>query len=633
MGIHSDTKATLAEDHYDVRKPRRGSSTTPTKLWARLPSVLLLASLTIILFLVDTAIQDASNGVFDWSWLSTYVVEIVALLGCCLFMAMRRLPAFADAKPKQAGAFSSKLPSSAGGRSERSGRAEAKEQRSPLQPIVPKSRPAADVLQGSAMPYDYVEKPAASVLRIKGQIEGDLKRPTAFAGTTRASVARWNQAIDQAAKNADPNTAEALLRQLEQTPGLTPDTISYNSVIHACAKKGDVRRAEHWLSKISAVRSDGVKANTISYNIVMDACAKANDPEGAENLLHRMLKEKLEANVVSYATVIHARAKRGDVKKAEHWLRRMIECGVEPNVVCYNSLVYACGRTGDAENAERWVEEMETRGLEARVTTCTAVVDACAKSGDIIRAEKWMNRMADLDIEPNVVSYSAMIDACAKAGDKERAVRWHEHMLEAGVSPNAHSFSAVINACSKAGDVAEAEAWICRMEASGVPLDVVVYSGVIDGCGKIADTERALSIFRQMQAKGIKANVVAYASLARPFAHKGMWQEVEGFLEEMQADGLKINEYFLYAMLLSYANAKPRQPERAEACFRKALKQRVEANDHVLMGLGRAMGRQAAQQLASELLGKEAQVGCSRQAQHPNGPRNKCVYFHHKREN
>jgi len=411
------------------------------------------------------------------------------------------------------------------------------------------------------------------------------------------SLARWNQAINNAAKAGQTDKAVQLLSEISAA-GLEPDAISYNSVIHAFAKKGEIRQAEKWLV---TMEENAVEANTISYNILMDACVKSDNADGAEMWLQRMQNAGIEPNEVSYATVIHARAKRGDSVVAEQWLRKMIASGVEPNVVSYNSLIYACGKKGQCAQAETWIEEMEARGIEARVTTYTAVIDACAKSGDVERAEKWMEKMIEKEIEPNVVSYSAMIDACAKGADPERAELWHTRMLLRGVQPNAHSFSAVINACAKAGDVTSAVHWLEQMENSGVPVDVVVFSGVLDACAKAGDCEKAKMVFHQMRMQGVVPNVISYAALARPFAHNGDWQEVENIAEQMKNQGLMKNDYFLYAELLAYASAKPREAERAEQCFRDARSLRIQVNKHVLTVLARAVGRVKANQLVEDL--------------------------------
>lgn len=423
--------------------------------------------------------------------------------------------------------------------------------------------------------------------------------------TSTAAVTKWNQAISAAAKDGRRAEAERLLRQLERQAeagdGLDPDVISYNSIVHACAREGDIPSAEQWFARMKV---KGVEPNVITYNILMDACAKRDDPEGAEAWLESMIQNGVDPNEVSYATVIHARAKGGELKAAEAWLQRMLEAGVHPNVVSYNSLVYAYGRQGDVEGAERWVTEMQRQGLEARVTTYTALVDACAKIGRVDRAEKWMDTMlssTDKELQPNVVSFSSMIDACAKAGDSVRAQRWLHRMLEHGVQPNAHTFSAVINACAKAGDVPAALRSLGRMDQAGVPADVVAYSGVLDACAKVGDSARALQVFRQMRSRGIQPNLVTYSSLGRPFAHQGEWCEVERIRCEMAADGLVMNEYFLYTILLAYANAKPKEVHRAEHVFQEAVALGIKVNKHIITVLGRAVGRPRAAKLLQAL--------------------------------
>jgi len=212
-----------------------------------------------------------------------------------------------------------------------------------------------------------------------------------------------------------------------------------------------------------------------------------------------------------------------------------------------------------------------------------------------------MSRMVSEGVEANVVTYSAMIDACAKSGDLARAEKWHNAMTDKGVSPNAHSYSAVINACAKAGDVEAAERWLEKLEQAGVRSDVVVYSSVIDACGKVGDAERAMAVFHRMRASGIGPHIVAYAALARPFAYRGDWAEVECIGAAMKEDCVDPNEYFVYAQLLAYATARPRQNQRAEYCFRDALRRGIKANDHVVGALARSVARARCGELMKEL--------------------------------
>merc|ERR1719373_774371 len=100
-----------------------------------------------------------------------------------------------------------------------------------------------------------------------------------------------------------------------------------------------------------------------------------------------------------------------------------------------------------------------------------------------------------------------------------------------------------------------------------------------------------------MRSRGIRPNIITYSSLARPFAHRGDWIEVETIMQQMTSEGLAVNEYFLYVLLLAYATAKPRQPERAEAAFLQACSNRVKINKHVTSVLSRAVGSARCQKL------------------------------------
>merc|ERR1719238_272 len=170
-------------------------------------------------------------------------------------------------------------------------------------------------------------------------------------------------------------------------------------------------------------------------------------------------------------------------------------------------------------------------------------------------------------------------------------------MVEAGIEASNQSVTSVISACAKVGNVDMAEAWLDRYEEFKVEPDVIAFSSVIDACAKAGDSERGMRVFERMRAKGVKPNVVAYSALARPIARQGDWRRVEELEAEMRNDGLRMNEYFLYALLDAYACAKPKEEERAERAFRRAMKAGVKANDFVRGALCKIMGAPAAHAL------------------------------------
>jgi len=434
----------------------------------------------------------------------------------------------------------------------------------------------------------------------------------AICGATSRStlLARLNQNLEQAVRHGKADLAAKTIANFEATTGQQPEPLSYNLVMNAYAKKGDVRSAEQWLARM---QSKGVQITTCSCNTLLDACARANDLQGCERWLGYMCDHGAKPNVISYATVIYAHARQGGKAKAEALFRKMLEAKIMPDAMCYNSLIHACSVCGQAERAETWLQEMQTSGLSPNVTTFTAVIDACAKAGDVPKAEKWLGTMMQQGVEANVVTYSALIDACAKAGNLKRAEFWLNEMPSRGVQPNAHSYSAVINACAKSGSVDAAEQWLDRSEEAGITNDVVVYSSVIDACGKANQPDRALAAFDRMVVQGIRPHVVAYSALARPFAYQGRWVEVERIAEDMKNDGVRANEYFVYAHLLAYAMARPRQGSKAEQCFRGAVEMGIQPNEHITAALSRAVGRVRTTELVQQLFGSAvASKACGR---------------------
>jgi pentatricopeptide repeat protein len=415
-------------------------------------------------------------------------------------------------------------------------------------------------------------------------------------GTRPGTASRLNYTLAQAALREDASKVAKLLQNMEQA-GWESNVNSYNIVIRSYVKMGHIEQAKAWLRRIF---QSGLRPNEQTYLTFIQTFVKAEDLTSAENWMYQMEQAGIQATSTTFSLLIHALTRLGNLGKAEAWLRRMIDAGITPNASNYNSFIHACSLQCNAERAEQWLLEMLEKDLEPSVMTYTAVVDACAKSLDVPRAERWMTDMLARGVEPNVVSYSSMINACAKVGQLPRAEYWYNQMQSKGVQPNAYSYSALINACAKVGDVVAARAWLQRAERSDVVLDSVVYGCVINACSKVNDCDGAMAVFKQMRSRGIESHIVIYSSLARPFAYRGDWEIVEGIAESLQADGFQLNDYFLYAMLLAYSRSRPRQNQKAEEAYLKAVRGGLQVNDRIFKVLVQAAGRQRATQLVED---------------------------------
>jgi pentatricopeptide repeat protein len=410
------------------------------------------------------------------------------------------------------------------------------------------------------------------------------------------NLAHWNKSIHEAAKTGDIAKAEETLDEIESS-GLRPDVISFNSVLHAHAKKGDLENVERLLERM---RDRSVRPNAMSYNITMDASTKATDSKSPDKWLTNILEKGIEAGEISFKTVVQARAQKGETASAEQWLRKMIGSGVEPDAAVFNSVIQACSRRGHVACAERCIETMAGLGIAPQPITFAAILDTCANAGDADRAEKWMQKLCSESTVPDIYHYRAMIDACSKALDIRRAKIWHSCMSRLGMPPDAHCLEALLKMCAKVGDADSACTWLAELTSCSLHANVDHCNAALEACAKASDVQLARKTFDNMCKYAIHPTTLSYALLGRTYAHHGDWQEVEELMKQLENKGYGMDEQVLYALMLAYANSRPRQADRADTALQMALKKGVKVNKFVHTAATRAIGRQRCQQVMEE---------------------------------
>jgi len=122
--------------------------------------------------------------------------------------------------------------------------------------------------------------------------------------------------------------------------GIKGDTISFTSVINACAKVGNVKKTEAWLVRML---ESGVVPNEITFNAVICACAKAGDGNRAVEWLQKMKLAEVLPNSFSYNQAAKAYVAQGDYRRVESLMSALRDDGLPPDDFCLTSLLYAYG--------------------------------------------------------------------------------------------------------------------------------------------------------------------------------------------------------------------------------------------------------------------------------------------------
>ena len=111
---------------------------------------------------------------------------------------------------------------------------------------------------------------------------------------------------------------------------LTPDVMTYKSLINGYAIKGDAMQAERAPEEMTKA---GLRPDKIVCTAMVSACCRHGNTAGAVKWLKYTIDQSLKLDAVAYTAVVAFFATRGDVNNASAWLGRMLDALVSPTAI------------------------------------------------------------------------------------------------------------------------------------------------------------------------------------------------------------------------------------------------------------------------------------------------------------
>ena len=256
-------------------------------------------------------------------------------------------------------------------------------------------------------------------------------------------------------------SAEHADRILEEMT-VPKDLVTYSTVISAWSASGmrshAVARAEELLRNIE--ETPNLEPNTVVLNSLMSAWVKSKNPAAvertAELLEYMESSDRAPPDLYSYNTHLHALSthagrRLGYAKRANELLESLHEkcqrgdIDFTPNLFSFNCVIDAFSRSQDDPNAA-WDAVKVLRmliddkyGLQPDTYSFNQVLSAlsrCTKSGSTRLAEELLDYMEDgyemklfRNAKADVVSYTSVIIGLARSGEPDAAERG-ERLLE-----------------------------------------------------------------------------------------------------------------------------------------------------------------------------------------------------------
>ena len=379
------------------------------------------------------------------------------------------------------------------------------------------------------------------------------------------------------AKLADVESAQILFEQMihgngTDVPMLTPNLVTYNSLLDACHKAGELDaalQAKEWLLNDARLKPDARTYTTLIATVARKAskASGAFDPTLAFSLLQEMNQHpSAQPNGMTYSALIDVcgRCQRADL--AVKGLRLMLQqkneeeeqlqktthrqrtrgqedsgkkYTLQNEVGAWTAAINALGKDGRLESAMRVFYSMPNFGVQPNTVTCGCLMDCLLRHGRTADSLDLLRYMKREGIKPSEVMYTSLMTSAESLVEMENKHRPSpqsrrrevtadddDDVNSEGDSKAIELYSALMKTIAeqekKNGDNNKAESVMLKvflvlqeMRGAGAEPDLACYNAVLRACSRAGDVCRAWEVLQTMQQEGITPGETTWREMLR----------------------------------------------------------------------------------------------------------------------
>lgn len=330
-----------------------------------------------------------------------------------------------------------------------------------------------------------------------------------LAAVPEQNIAAWNALISAYDQNEKPEEALVMFRQLQENKNLTPDELTFVSVLSSCAELGamDVGMQIH-----EDMKKRRMKLSCHLATSLIDMYSKSGDLGKAVAVFHSVSNR----DVFVWSTMIAALAIHGRGRDAINLFFEMQQSKVKPNGITFTNVLCACSHTGLVEEGKMIFNKMEPV----------------------------------YGVAPGVKHYACMVDSLGRAGFLKEALEFIEKMP---ITPSASVWGALLGACKIHENVELAELASSRLlelepenNAALVLLsNIYAKTGKWDNAAELRKRMRVAGVQKERGCSSIEANGIIHKFLAADYSHplsKEIYSKLDEIVAKLKSSGYETNK-------------------------------------------------------------------------------------------
>lgn len=388
---------------------------------------------------------------------------------------------------------------------------------------------------------------------------------------------------------------------------IVPDVKAANILMNVHAKLCDVESAKYLMSQMVYGNGTDVpklKPNIVTYNSLLDACQKAGDLDAALEAKQQLDMSGLCPDARTYTTLISTVGRKAstasgakDPSMAFTFLSEMVLLNVRPNGMTYSALIDTCDRCGRTDMALKGLRTMlrqkskEQRGMKKRdrekhslfneVGAWTAAINALGRAGRVETALRLFHSMSKSGVQPNTITYGCLTDCLLRNGRTTDALNVLVHMKRKGMAPSEVMYTSLMTSAGRMAKNENMQRWngpfafeedlLSDDDTTAIEVYTTLMKTLLEDSKDTENTQlmKVFLVFQEMKAAGAEPDLACYNAMLRACAHAGDMTHVKDVLQRIKEDGLVPSDTTWREALRTAAKA--RRADFAEAIWAKGL--------------------------------------------------------------
>ncbi|XP_010544276.1 PREDICTED: pentatricopeptide repeat-containing protein At1g10910, chloroplastic isoform X2 [Tarenaya hassleriana] len=326
-----------------------------------------------------------------------------------------------------------------------------------------------------------------------------------------------------------------------------------NSLLSCLVKNG---KFESSIKLFDKMKRDGLTPDVITYNTLLSGCIKVkNGYPKAMELMGELPHSGIQMDSVMYGTVLAVCASNGLCDEAQSFFKQMKGAGHSPNIYHYSSLLNAYSSNGDYKKADELVDEMKFVGLVPNKVIMTTLLKVYIRGGLFDRSRELLAELEARGYAEDEMPYCLLMDGFSKAGMLEEARSIFAYMNGKGAKSDGYAHSIIISALCRSELFEEAKELALDYEAKYGKCDLVMFNTMLCAYCRAGDMESVMRTMKKMDDLAISPDYNTFHILIKYFIKEKLHVLAYRTMLDMHSKGHRPDEE-LCSVLIGHLGRK-----------------------------------------------------------------------------